>query len=202
MRALDNHYRVSEIIKNSKTDRVRLIHLGFDGGLPLTVWADGWFAYPARVNEKNGRAKKLGESRLCHAEWLYVDPTCLPRLLTDKKVETGFFRTSPKGPIDTWATLKNSQKIELTLDDLWVHADSRELVGRRDPESEQDLDKRREGTLLRTIAALKLELTKLNGQSQAQIIANIVDQYPHIPGLKKSTLEANFAEANRAFDDW
>jgi hypothetical protein len=200
--ALDNHFRVTDIIKNSKPAKTRLIHLGFDGGLPLAVWADGWFAAPARIREEDGKAEILGDSRLCRAEWLYVNPTCLPRLLTDDEVETGFFRTDRDGPIDTWATLKDSQKIHVTLDMLWIHADSRELVEERSSGSEHEIDKRRENTLLRIIAALVLELTKASGQSQTKIIDNVVDQYPHIPGLKRSTLESNFAKAKRAFENW
>jgi len=69
-------------------------------------------------------------------------------------------------------------------------------------DSEDDINPRRETTLLRIIGALLQELQSNSNRSQTTILRNIVDLHGHKPGISESTIENIFSQANRRLNDW
>jgi len=99
-----------------------------------------------------------------------------------------------------WITWAKQNDVELSSD-LEKAADSRRPRARQDDESEE-INPRRETTLLRTIAALLHILKGEPSQSEADAIRQIQDMFGHIPGIAKSTLQRDFAEAKRRLTDY
>lgn len=76
-----------------------------------------------------------------------------------------------------------------------------ELKDRKDA-APDDIHPRRETTLLRVIAALLHVLSENSKESEASIIRQLDDLFGHIPGLSKSTLERDFADAKRRLKEY
>ena len=70
-------------------------------------------------------------------------------------------------------------------------------AGAKAPVDETELHPRRENSLLRIIGALLNELKLENSKPQAEIIKNILEVHSDKDGISKTTLENDFADANR-----
>ena len=69
-------------------------------------------------------------------------------------------------------------------------------------EPSEEINPRREITLLRTIGAL-LHVSKQDPlRSDAEVIREISDLFGHVPGIAKSTMERDFADAKRRLSDY
>ena len=96
-----------------------------------------------------------------------------------------------------WAK-KNDITISQTLSEAIDKFQSK--VSTENPSEE--ISTRREATLLRTIASLLHVLTQDSSRSEAEIIRQIADLFGHIPGVAKSTMQRDFAEAKRRLTDY
>jgi len=76
-------------------------------------------------------------------------------------------------------------------------SEDRGLISTSEDTSTDDIDSRREANLLRIVAALVTEFGLRTGESEAELIRQLVDAYSQNSGVSKSNLERVFAEAKR-----
>ena len=92
-------------------------------------------------------------------------------------------------------------------EELFLHPDLTAAIeqfqNKSDSQSpDERIHPRRETTLLRSIAVLLHLLKNDSDRSEADVIREVADLFGHIPGIGKSTLQRDFAEAKRRLKDY
>jgi len=138
MQIFNNHYNVADLIEVNRVTKDEILNLGFEGRVPISVWADNVFVWPVHYSQRTKKYRQMvRDSRPCVGEWLYVKPSYLRKFKSDEGavyVTMTLFRSEPKASVDISAsrfpgrTAYMRHGLGISMDQLWVPTDSWDLI--------------------------------------------------------------------------